>query len=166
MSSQVTYIRYVDNCLVISKTLNDNEAIFEKLSSLHKKICFTKEEEENNQLQFLDIIITKDKTKFLTKIYRKLTFTGQYLHYQSFCSRKWKVNLIKTLYHRAYKICSKELLDLEVENIKDILSKNGYPENLIKRVIKLHHNNLNKSKVFGPEKFPAVLKLPYIGEAS
>ena len=33
--SQVTYISYVDDCLVISKTLNDNEAIFEKLNSLH-----------------------------------------------------------------------------------------------------------------------------------
>ena len=28
LSSQVTYIRYVDDCLVISKTLNDNEALF------------------------------------------------------------------------------------------------------------------------------------------
>ena len=37
---------------------------------------------------------------------------------------------------------------------------------MIKRVVKSHHNNLNKSKVFGPEKFPAVLKLPYIGEKS
>ena len=53
-----------------------------------------------------------------------------------------------------------------MENIKDILIKNGYPVDLIKRVIKSHHNNLNKSKVFGQEKFSAVLKLPYIGEAS
>ena len=79
--SQVTYIRYVDDCLVISKTLNDNEAITEKLNSLHEKICFTREVQENNQFPFLDIMIIKDKTKFLTKIYRKTTFTGQYLNY-------------------------------------------------------------------------------------
>ena len=54
----------------------------------------------------------------------------------------------------------------EVENIKDNLFKNGYPEDFIKRVIKSHYNILNKSKVFGQEKFPAVLKLLYIGEAS
>ena len=52
------YIRYVDDCLVKSKTLNDNEAIFEKLNSLHEKICFTREVEENNKLPFLDIMIT------------------------------------------------------------------------------------------------------------
>ena len=51
-----------------------------------------------------------------------------------------------------------------MENIKDILIKNGYLDDLIKRVIKSHHNNQNKSKVFGSEKFPAALKLPYIGE--
>ena len=36
LSSQVTYIRYVDDCLVKSKTLNDNEAIFESSSSLEQ----------------------------------------------------------------------------------------------------------------------------------
>ena len=50
LSSQVTYIRYVDDCLVISKTVNDKEAILEKLNSLNKKICLTREVEENNQL--------------------------------------------------------------------------------------------------------------------
>ena len=123
-SSQIIYIRYVDDCLVISKTVNDNETIFEKLNSLREKIFFTREVEENNQLPFLDILITKDKTKFLMKIYRKTTFTLQYLHYQSFCRKKQKVNLMKTLYHRAYNICFKKLLDSEVENIKDILIKN------------------------------------------
>ena len=117
-------------------------------------------------MPFLDILITKDKTIFLTNVSRKTTFNGQYLRYQSFYSEKLKINLIKTLYHRAYNICSKELLCLEVEIIKDILTKIGYQLDFIKRVIKSHHNNLNKIKVYGPEKFPAVLKLPYIGETS
>ena len=106
--------------MVISITINDNQAIFEKLNSLHDKISLTREVEENNQLPFSDIMIIKDKTKFLTKIYGITTFTGLNLNYHSFCSKKRKVNLIKTLYHRAYKICFKELLDSDVENIKDI----------------------------------------------
>ena len=59
--SQVVYIRYVDDCLVISKTKSENAAIFQKLNSLHEKIPFTREVEENNQLPFLDISIIKDK---------------------------------------------------------------------------------------------------------
>ena len=69
-------------------------------------------------------------------------------------------------YYKTYKICSKELLDSEVVNIKYISTKNGYSEDLIKRIIKSHHNNLNNSKVFGSEKFSVVLKLPYTGETS
>ena len=49
---------------------------------------------------------------------------------------------------------------------KRYFDKNGYPPDLIKRVIKLHHNNLNQPKIYGPEKFSAILKLPYIGEKS
>ena len=48
LSSQAIYIRYVDDCLVISKTEKDNENIFQKFSSLHQKISFTREVEENN----------------------------------------------------------------------------------------------------------------------
>jgi len=52
-----------------------------------------------------------------------------------------------------------------VERIKDIQIKNEYPPDLI-RGLKSHYNNLNKPKIYGPEKFPAVLKLPYIVETS
>ena len=76
LSSQVVYIRYVDDCLVISKTENENGAIFRKLNSLHEKISFTKEVKKNKQLPILDILIKKDKTKFITNVYRKTSFTG------------------------------------------------------------------------------------------
>ena len=43
---------------------------------------------------------------------------------------------------------------------------NGYPLELIKRVIKLHNDNRRKPKLLEPEKFPAVLKLQYLGNVS
>ena len=49
---------------------------------------------------------------------------------------------------------------------KRYFDKNGHPPDLIKRVIKSNDNNLNKPKIYGPETFPAALKLPYIGETS
>ena len=63
-------------------------------------------------------------------------------------------------------ICSPEMLKTETEKIKKILVGNGYPLELINRVIKSHDDNRRKPKLFGPEKFPAVLKLPYLGNAS
>ena len=53
-----------------------------------------------------------------------------------------------------------------MEIIKNILIKNGYLPDLIKRVIKSQHNNLNQPKIYVSEKLPAILKLPYIGERS
>ena len=35
-----------------------------------------------------------------------------------------------------------------------------------KRVIKSHDDSCRKPKLFGPDKFPAVLKLPYLGNVS
>ena len=47
--------------------------------------------------------------------------------------------------------------------IKNILVGNGYPLELIKRVIKSYNDNCKKPKLLEPEKFPAVLKLQYLG---
>ena len=33
-------------------------------------------------------------------------------------------------------------------------------------MIKSHHNNINQPRIYGPEKYPAILKLPYFGEKS
>ena len=166
LTSQTLYIRYMDDCLVISQSEKANENLFRKLNSLHEKISFTKEVEINSEIPFLDILIKKSNNGFLTSLYRKPSFTGQYLHFQSFCSKRRKINLVRTLYHRACMICSPEMLKTETEKIKKILVGNGYPLELINRVIKLYDDKRGKPKLFGPDKYPAVLKLPYLGNAS
>ena len=55
LSSQVLYLRYMDDCLVISQTEKINEALFCKLNMLHGKISFTKEVEIFDQIPLLDI---------------------------------------------------------------------------------------------------------------
>ena len=80
-------------------------------------------------------------------VYRKPTFTGQYLNCQS-C--KWrKIGLIKTLYNIAQKISSPELLSNEIKVIKEILRKNGYPNTLIERVLnsEAKHSSSNVQSV-------------------
>ena len=71
----------------------------------------------------------------MTSVYRKPTFKKQYLNFQSCFSKRRKIGLIKTLYHRAQKISSPELLLNEIIIIKEILQKNGYPNNLSDRVL-------------------------------
>ena len=163
--SNCKYMRYVDDCFVISDSVKVSNLLFERLNSLHSAIKFTKENEENDQISFLDVLIKRKDNKFITSIFRK-PFTGQYLNFQSYCSKRRKIGLIKTLFHRANKICSPEVFQNELKVIKELLIKNGYPNPLIDRVFKTELRRLKYTKPYGPEKCPVLLILPYVGEKS
>ena len=60
------------------------------------------EKEANHTLPFLDVKIEKDYSQFLTSIYRKPTFPGQYIRWDSFGSSKRKTNLIGTQYSKQW----------------------------------------------------------------
>ena len=136
------------------------------LNSLHPSLKFINEIETNNSLPFLYVLVTKSNNKFITSVYRKPTFTGQYIHWNSFGPKQRKTNLIDTLTHRALKICSKSTLKHELENICSILVKNGYPEFLIDSRISKKLLRFQQSTKEGPKKCPVYLKLPWIGENS
>ena len=68
-------------------------------------------------------------------VYRKQICTNNYLDFQSFCSKRRKIGLIKTLYSRTQEICSPEFLEDKLNNLKTILKLNRYPETLVKRII-------------------------------
>ena len=74
------YFRYVDDRFVIFGSELDCDHFQEKLNLLHPALQFTIEKDQNNSLHLLDVLVEKEGTGFLTSIYRKLTFTGQYIH--------------------------------------------------------------------------------------
>ena len=53
-----------------------------------------------------------------------------------FSPKPRKINLIKTLVHRALMICSKTKLDSELDTIRQLLMDNGYPEDVLVSCIK------------------------------
>ena len=81
-------------------------------------------------------------------------------------ARKRKQFPTPALTHRALKICSKSALKHELENIRSILVKNGYPEFLIDSRISKKLLRFQQSTKEGPKKCPVYLKLPWIGENS
>ena len=103
---------------------------------------------------------SKSDSKFVTSVYRKPTFNGQYIRWDSFGPSKHKKNLISTLVHRALRICSKSLLQQELENIIVILRDNGYLESIIDRGISNKLARFQSLPKFGPNKCPVYLKLP------
>ena len=92
----------------------------------------------------------------------KPTFTGQYLRWNSFSPQKRKTNLICTLVHRAFMICSKSKLDPELGKIRSILLENGYPEHAINSTFKQKLQQLNSNPVHTVEKCPVYLHIPRV----
>ena len=137
-----------------------------KLNLLHPALTCTVEKEQTNSLNFLDVLVEKDGTGFLTSIYRKPTFTGQYIRWTSFSPKTRKISLIKTLVHRAVMICSKTKLGSELDKIKQLLIEHGYPADVLLSCINQKLANFAAEKTFGPEKCPVYLKLPWIGNVS
>jgi hypothetical protein len=132
------YIRYVDDTLVLAKP-SDINLILNKLNSSGKSlgtrlpdIQFTHEQfvdnNEDVEVHFLDIKLTSNGTS----IFRKSTHTGQYIHLSSFTPWSYKIAWIRSLVHRAYKICSNEsLISDEMRKIRKFMSWNGFPKTLI-----------------------------------
>ena len=54
----------------------------------------------------------------------------------------------------------------EIKQIKLLLNKNGYPQELVNKTIHLHLKSLNRIRTIGPEKCVVTLKVPFINKSS
>ena len=81
---------------------------------------------------------------------------------ESFSPQKRKINLIGTLVHRAFMICSKSKLDPELGKIRSILLENGYSEHANNSAFKQKLQQLNSKPVHTVEKCPVHLYIPWI----
>ena len=115
---------------------------------------------------FLEVLVERHDSEFLTSVYRKPTFTGQYLRWNSFSPQKRKINLIGTLVYRAFMICSKSKLDPDLGKIRSILLQNGYPEHAINSAFNPKLQQLNSNPVHTVEKCLVYLHIPWIGNIS
>ena len=94
------------------------------MNSKHRNIKITVKRKENDSLAFLDIKIFRDNGKFQTSVYRKPTFSGVLTNFESFLPISYKYNLVSTLLHRGFMICSSyRTLHLEILKLKQIFSK-------------------------------------------
>ena len=126
-----TYFRYVDNTFAIFDHEAEADEFLTKLSCLHSFLKLTFEKEKDKCPPFLDVYVERTDIGFETSVYRKPTYTGQYLRWESFSPLTRKISLIFILVHRAPMIYTKRRLNEEIERIKKILLSNGYPKNVI-----------------------------------
>ena len=162
----LAYFRYVDDTFAVFYNEDDCNTFLSHLNSLHPSLRFTHEREFNHSLAFLDVLAERLGSEFSTSVYRKSTFTGQYLRWNSFSPHKRKINLIDTLVHRAFMICSKGKQDPEHDKLRSILLENGYPKHLINSTLKQKLQQLNSRPVLIVKKCAVYLHAPWIGNVS
>ena len=102
----ISYRRYIDDGFLLFWSELYVTKFFNYMNSKHRNIKFTVKREENNAPFFLDINIFRDNGKFQTSIYRKPTFIGVLTNFESFLPISYKYNLVSTLLHRGFMICS------------------------------------------------------------
>ena len=78
------YRRYVDDTFVIFKEEAHATSFFNFINSQHSNIRFTRENETNGQIPFLDVLVTADGNKLRSSVYRKPTNTGLSISFSVF----------------------------------------------------------------------------------
>ena len=162
------WYRYVDDTFTMFDSKDTACEFLQYLNSRHHSVKFTIEFEQDNAIPFLDILVKRcPNNTFVTSIYRKKTFTGLYTKWDSFTPRKCKINLIRTLTYRCYRICSSaSLLQSALHDLRKLLLQNGYPHGIItynvNDVLNKNRNKPNSSVSTVPKK-DIIILLPYLG---
>ena len=122
--------------------------ILQTINNTTENIKFTMEEEQNNQLAFFDVLLTRsDDGTIQTQVYRKKTHTNQLLNYNSNHPTQHKISCIKTLFNRIDTHCNTEQAKQAERNyLYSTFIKNNYPRNFINKVLTKTPTTNNKSQ--------------------
>nr|VZI23549.1 unnamed protein product [Spirometra erinaceieuropaei] len=154
--------RYVDDTFVVIG--RDQVLTFKgQLNAVFPDIQFTmEEEEENNQLAFLDVLVCrKDCGGLKTKVFRKATNTTQILNFNSNHPIGHKRSCVRALYRLVETHCS-EMEDkvAELQYLRRVMKANGYPRSFVNQCIRKGHQRPNPT---GPKFWR---DLPYVKNVS
>ena len=89
------------------------------------------EKEQDNKLLFLDVLVTRTEQVFRSSVYRKPTFTGQYLNFNSHHPYTVKKGIVRYLHQQAKTISSDtDAYQEEMISLRHNLHCNNYPERI------------------------------------
>ena len=98
------------------------------LNEVHPRVQFTREEEQENTIAFLDVKLMRHTNgKLTTSVYRKPSNTNLTIRPQSCQHPRTAIATFKAELCRAHRICSSaDLLKKEIEFITDLFAENGH----------------------------------------
>ena len=134
------------------------------------KIKFTVDTFSDNVIHFLDILISSDNTDVYYKTIHT-EHTGQYTHFSSFEPFSRKTAWVKSLFHRASKLCStSQLFENQIRKLKYFMSSNGFPRAIRNLLISKLRNKFSSNQPRTPffdenDTRPKIwVRVPYLGK--
>ena len=126
-----TWLRYVDDSFILWPHQEDVQILLDHVNSIRPYIPFTMEKEQDNKLPFLGVLLTHREQGFRSSLYRKPTFTGQYLSFNSHHPYTIKKGIVRCLQHRAKTISSDtDAYQEEMISLRHNLHRNNYTERI------------------------------------
>ncbi len=128
------YFRYVDDiftCLPRDR-IDETLRIF---NSYHSRLQFTYEVEENGSLPFLDVRVIRDSNNVIFDWFRKTTWSGRMLNFNSMHPISQKRAIVLNLADRVFKICDTRFVDDNIKLVKKILIFNDYPISFFSKIL-------------------------------
>ncbi|CAH8579694.1 unnamed protein product [Dicrocoelium dendriticum] len=158
------YIRYVDDTFILCKSKAQTVKLLEAFNDAHQNLHFTCEHESRNRLPFLDVDIIRNADGSCSRgVYRKPTWTGQYINFYSAVPIQYKRNLVRTLSFRAHRICTPDTITKELQRISDALRANGYPDRFILKHLK--ERKIKPPRMNVPKK-ELIVHIPFKGDSA
>ena len=142
------WFRYVDDMYGIMESKYIEE-FHQYLNTICDSIKFTREEEHEGSLAFLDVLVTRTPEGLLqTTVFRKPTHTGRYLPFSSHHPLPQKLSIPQTLFFRAENIIKEdEFKKDEIGMIYNTLIINGYPRFHRKRWLTHSESESQQTKI-------------------
>ena len=163
------YIRYVDDIFAVFDKDAQFEPFLDHINSQHPNIKFTVEKSIDS-LPFLNTEIKIVGDSFESIIYRKASNTNVLLNFSSICPLSWKKGIIFGALNRAKIVCSNTvLLSQEINKLRTIFWKNGYPISLFNKVVDLFEKRQSDDIVSvadDNDEKRYIIKIPYVGTLS
>ena len=105
------------------------------------------ESESEDQLSFLDILVSRSNGQFFTGVFRKRTFTDLGTNFFSYCPLSFKINAVKTLLHRAYShSCNWIKFHEEISFLRNFFTRNCFPLGIFEKLTRKFLDNIFKPK--------------------
>nr|XP_018910560.1 PREDICTED: uncharacterized protein LOC109039515 [Bemisia tabaci] len=160
------YKRFADD-IILCCHKDDLNSIYQFFNMFSSNIKFSIEYEANNAIAFLDVLVIKQGSKFVTSWFTKPTFSGRYLNFLSAQPLSQKINVIKNLARRVCLLTHPMLRKEKIREAKKLLFENCYPKHrvnsIFENVVKFCYDGFPPPKLF--EKTEFVVR-PYVSSCS